>query len=53
LHCFLSLFIHSLFASETREHKNMGSIEAAERTTVGLAAKDPSGILTPYTYTLR
>jgi cinnamyl-alcohol dehydrogenase len=31
----------------------MGSLEVAERTTVGLAAKDPSGILTPYKYTLR
>jgi cinnamyl-alcohol dehydrogenase len=31
----------------------MGSLEVAERTTIGLAAKDPSGILTPYKYTLR
>jgi cinnamyl-alcohol dehydrogenase len=30
----------------------MGSIEA-ERTVTGWAAKDPSGILSPYTYTLR
>ncbi|KAG5128447.1 hypothetical protein AAZX31_10G249500 [Glycine max] len=30
----------------------MGSLEA-ERTTVGLAARDPSGILSPYTYNLR
>lgn len=30
----------------------MGSLEA-ERTTTGWAAKDPSGILAPYTYTLR
>ncbi|XP_038877792.1 cinnamyl alcohol dehydrogenase 1-like [Benincasa hispida] len=30
----------------------MGSIEA-DRTVTGFAAKDPSGILSPYTYTLR
>lgn len=30
----------------------MGSLET-ERTTVGWAARDPSGILSPYTYTLR
>ncbi|KDP45902.1 hypothetical protein JCGZ_15462 [Jatropha curcas] len=30
----------------------MGSIET-ERATVGWAARDPSGILSPYTYTLR
>ncbi|KAG7014961.1 Cinnamyl alcohol dehydrogenase 1 [Cucurbita argyrosperma subsp. argyrosperma] len=30
----------------------MGSIES-DRTVTGLAAKDPSGILSPYTYTLR
>ncbi|KAK4742328.1 hypothetical protein SAY87_000329 [Trapa incisa] len=31
----------------------MGSIDAAERTTTGWAARDPSGILSPYTYSLR
>ncbi|CAK9187101.1 unnamed protein product [Ilex paraguariensis] len=30
----------------------MGSLDA-ERTTTGWAARDPSGVLTPYTYTLR
>ncbi|CAI9764419.1 unnamed protein product [Fraxinus pennsylvanica] len=30
----------------------MGLVDV-ERTTIGLAAKDPSGILSPYTYTLR
>ena len=30
----------------------MGSIES-DRTVTGLAAKDPSGVLSPYTYTLR
>jgi len=30
----------------------MGSLEE-ERTTVGWAARDPSGILSPYTYNLR
>ncbi|KAL2457782.1 Cinnamyl alcohol dehydrogenase 4 [Forsythia ovata] len=31
----------------------MGSLEVVERTTTGWAATDPSGILSPYTYTLR
>ncbi|KAL2490813.1 Cinnamyl alcohol dehydrogenase 4 [Abeliophyllum distichum] len=31
----------------------MGSVEVVERTTTGWAATDPSGILSPYTYTLR
>ncbi|KAL3814271.1 hypothetical protein ACJIZ3_015539 [Penstemon smallii] len=31
----------------------MGSLELAERKTTGWAAKDPSGILSPYTYNLR
>ncbi|KAM7474713.1 hypothetical protein LguiB_021956 [Lonicera macranthoides] len=31
----------------------MGSIRAADRTTTGWAATDPSGVLSPYTYTLR
>lgn len=30
----------------------MGSLEV-ERETVGWAARDPSGVLSPYTYTLR
>jgi cinnamyl-alcohol dehydrogenase len=30
----------------------MGSLEA-ERKTTGWAARDPSGVLSPYTYTLR
>ncbi|XP_010519292.1 PREDICTED: cinnamyl alcohol dehydrogenase 4 [Tarenaya hassleriana] len=31
----------------------MGSIEAGEKKTIGWAARDPSGILSPYNYTLR
>ncbi|CAL0316368.1 unnamed protein product [Lupinus luteus] len=31
----------------------MGSFEAEIRSTVGWAARDPSGILSPYTFTLR
>ncbi|KAG2401308.1 cinnamyl alcohol dehydrogenase [Vigna angularis] len=33
-------------------YKKMGSLEE-ERTTVGWAARDPSGVLSPYTYNLR
>jgi hypothetical protein len=32
--------------------KKMGSLET-ERKTTGWAARDPSGVLSPYTYTLR
>lgn len=42
----------SSYSSSTTTATTMGSIES-ERTVTGFAAKDPSGILSPYTYTLR
>jgi hypothetical protein len=31
----------------------MGSVEAGEKKALGWAARDPSGVLSPYSYTLR
>lgn len=31
----------------------MGSIEGGEKKAFGWAARDPSGVLSPYSYTLR
>lgn len=45
---FLSHSIHLCFVCL----KKMGSLEA-ERKVTGWAARDPSGVLSPYTYNLR
>lgn len=31
----------------------MGSVEVGEKKALGWAARDPSGVLSPYSYTLR
>ena len=54
-HSSTSSLTHSLFLTIVclRESEREKSSIEAERTTTGWAARDPSGILSPYTYTLR